>query len=129
MSAITDALVLLAVHGILSIFLQHHISKLPIFVRNFLSVVHVSAPYVATGKTRALTSLTLVDVGKSLSFHIFASPHIAVLPRANLLTISCLQLPSSSKIDPRRLKWSTTSMFLLFSLKLCNSAVDITFVS
>ena len=54
-SSITDLLVLLAVHGILSSLLQHHNSKLSILLLSAFLIVQNSQPYSTTGKTNAFT--------------------------------------------------------------------------
>ena len=54
-SSITDLLVLLAVHGILSSLLQHHNSKLSILLLSAFLIVQDSQPYSTTGKTNAFT--------------------------------------------------------------------------
>ena len=53
-----DWLDLLAVQGTLKIFIQHHISKASIFQCSALFIVHLSHPYMSTGKTIALTRKT-----------------------------------------------------------------------
>ena len=54
-SSITCLFVLLAVHGILSRLLQHHNSKLSIFLLSAFLVVHDSQPFITAGKTNAFT--------------------------------------------------------------------------
>ena len=51
---------LLAVHGILQIFLQHHSSKASILWHSTFFMVHLSHLYMTTGKTIALTVWTLL---------------------------------------------------------------------
>ena len=46
---------LLAVQGTLKSLLQHHSSKASILQRSAYFIVHLSHPYMTTGKTRALT--------------------------------------------------------------------------
>ena len=55
-----DWLGLLAVQGTLKSLLQHHSSKASILQLSFFSVVHLSHPYMTTGKTIALTRQTFV---------------------------------------------------------------------
>ena len=95
-SSITDLLVLLAVHGILSSLLQHYNSKLSILLLSAFLIVQDSQPYSTTGKTNAFTILHFVVSVISLTFHILFSPVIAALPNANRLKISPLQEPESS---------------------------------
>ena len=60
-----DWLDLLAVQGTLKSFLQHHSSKASILQCSAFFTVHLSHPYMTTGKTMALTRRTLV--GKVMS--------------------------------------------------------------
>ena len=78
-SSITDLLVLLAVHGILSSLLQHHNSKLSILLLSAFLIVQDSQPYSTTGKTNAFTILHFVVIVISLSFHILFSPVIGTV--------------------------------------------------
>ena len=55
-----DLLDLLAVQGTLKSLFQHHTSKASIFRCSAFFMVQLSHPYMTTGKTRALTRLTLV---------------------------------------------------------------------
>ena len=56
---------LLAVQGTLKNLLQHHSSKASILQRSTFFTVHLSHPYMTTGKTIALTRWTFV--GKVMS--------------------------------------------------------------
>ena len=56
-----DWLNLLAVQGTLNSLLQHHSSKTSILQHSAFFIVQLSHPYVATGKTIALTRWTSVD--------------------------------------------------------------------
>ena len=60
-----DWLDLLAVQGILKSLLQHHSSKASILRFSAFFIVHLSHPYMTTGKTIALTRWTFV--GKVMS--------------------------------------------------------------
>ena len=60
-----DWLDLLAVQGTLKSLLQHHSSKASVLGRSAFFIVHLSHPYVTTGKTIALTRRTFV--GKVMS--------------------------------------------------------------
>ena len=106
-SLITDLLVLLAVHGILSSVLQHHDSKLSILLLSVFLIVQDSQPYSCTGKTNAFTILHFFVFVISLSFHILFSPVIAALPNVNRLKSSPLQEPESSILAPRKTKSRT----------------------
>ena len=63
-----DWLDLLAVQGTLKCPLQHHSSKAPILQCSAFFTVHLSHPYMTTGKTTALTRWTFVDKIMSLCF-------------------------------------------------------------
>ena len=65
MSFRMDLLDLLAVRGTLKSLLQHHTSKASILLRSAFFTVQLSRPYMATGKTIALTRWTFV--GKVMS--------------------------------------------------------------
>ena len=60
---------LLAVQGTLKSLLQHHSSKASILWRSAFFIVQLSHPYMATGKTIALTRRTFVGNVMSLLFN------------------------------------------------------------
>ena len=86
-----DWLDLLAVHGIRKSVLQHHSSKASILLRSAFFIVHVSHPYMTTGKTIALTRWTFVGKVMSLLFNMLTGLVIIFLPRSKHLLISWLQ--------------------------------------
>ena len=90
-----DGLDLLAVQGTLKSLLQHHSSKVSILRCSAFFTVQLSHPYMATGKTIALTRWTLVGKVMSLLFNKLSRLVIAFLPRSERLLISWLQSPSS----------------------------------
>ena len=61
-----DWLDFLAVQGTLKSLLQHHSSKALFLRRSAFFIVHLSHPYMTTGKTIALTRQTFVDKIKPL---------------------------------------------------------------
>ena len=63
-------------------------------------------PYMTTGKTIALTRLTLVGTVLSLLFKILSRLIIAFLPRSKHLLISKLQSPSTVILEPQKNKVS-----------------------
>ena len=63
---------LLAVQGTLKSLLQHYSSKASILWRSAFSMVQLSHPYMATGKTIALTRQTFVGKVMSLLFNVSA---------------------------------------------------------
>ena len=64
-----DWLDLLAVQGTLKSLLQHHSSKASILWRSAFFTLHLSHPYMTTGKTIALTKWTFVSKVMSLLFN------------------------------------------------------------
>ena len=65
-----DWLDLLAVQGTLKSFLQHHSSKPSILQCSAFFIVHLSHPYMTTGKTIALTRWTFVGKGPFVYTHL-----------------------------------------------------------
>ena len=86
---------LLALQGTLKSLLQHHSSKASTLWHSAFFTVHLSHPYVTTGKTIALTRWTFVGKVTSLLFNMFSRFVIAFLPRSKHLLISWLQSPSA----------------------------------
>ena len=84
-----DWLDLLAVQGTLKSLLQHRSSKASILRHSAFFTVQLSHPYVATGKTIALTRWTLVDKVMSLLLNMLSRLVITFLPRSKRLFISC----------------------------------------
>ena len=71
-----DWLDLLAVQGNLKSILQHHSSKASILRRSAFFAVHLSYPYMTTGKTIALTRRTFVGKVMPLLFNMLSRlPH------------------------------------------------------
>ena len=65
-----DWLDLFAVQGTLKSLLQHHSSKTSILQRSAFFTIQLSHPYMATGKTIALTTWTFVGKVMSMLFNI-----------------------------------------------------------
>ena len=80
-----DWLDLLAVQGILKSLLKHHSSKASILQRSAFFIVQLSHPYMTTGKTIALTTLTFVGKVMSLLFNMLSSIVITFLQGASVL--------------------------------------------
>ena len=76
-----DWLDLLAVHGTLKSLLQHYSSKASILRHSAFFTVHLSHPYMTTGKTIALTRQTFVGKVMSLLFNMLSRLVITFLPR------------------------------------------------
>ena len=72
-------------------------------------MVQFSHPYMATGKTIALTRRTFVGKVMSLLFNMLSSFVIAFLPRNKCLLISWLQSPSAMILEPKKIKSVTIS--------------------
>ena len=86
-----DWLDLLAAQGTLKSLLQHHSSKVSVLWRSAYFIVQPSHPYMATGKTIALTRWTFVDKVMSLLFNMLSRLVIAFLLRSKCFLISWLQ--------------------------------------
>ena len=82
-SFMLDWLDLLAVQGTLKSLLQHHSSKSSTFWHSAFFIVHLSNPYMTTGKTTALTRWTFVGKVMSLLFNMLCRLVITFLPRSN----------------------------------------------
>ena len=104
-----DWLDLLAVQGTLKSLLQHHSSKASILLHSAFFIVHLSHPFMTTGKTIALTRWTFVDKVMSLLFNMLSRLVITFLPRSKHLLISWLQSPSAVILEPSKIKSATVS--------------------
>ena len=104
-----DWLDLLAVQGSLKSLLQHYSSKASILQCSAFFVVHLSPPYMTTGKTIALTIQTYIGKGMSLLFNMPSRLVMAFLPRSKCLLISWLQSPSAVILEPPPIKSLTVS--------------------
>ena len=90
-----DWLDLLAVQGTLKSLLQYHSWKASILQRSAFFIVQLSYPYMANGKSIALTRWTFVGKVMSLLFNMLSRLVITFLPRSKRLLISWLQSPSA----------------------------------
>ena len=104
-----DWLDLLAVQGTLKSLLQHHSSKASILRCLAFFTVQLSHPYMATGKTIALTRQTFVGKVVSQLFNMLSRLVITFLPRSKCLLISWLQPPSAVILEPQKIKSATVS--------------------
>ena len=105
-----DWLDLLAVQGTLTSLLQHHSSKASILQSSAFFTVQLSHPYMATGKTIALTRWSFVGKVMSFPFSMLSRLVIAFLPRSKHLLISWLQSPSAVILEPPKIKSLTVSI-------------------
>ena len=103
-----DWLDLLAVQGTLKSPFQHHSDKASILRCSAFFIVQLSHPYMATGKTIALTRWTFVGKVISLLFNMLSSFVITFLPRSKHLLISWLQSPCAFGA-PEKIKSDTIS--------------------
>ena len=85
-----DWLDLIAIQGTLKRLLQHHCSKASILQCSAFFRVQLSHPYMATGKTIALTRWTFVGKVMSLLWNMLSRLVISFLPRSKCLLISWL---------------------------------------
>ena len=92
-----DWLDLLAVQVTFKSFLQHHSSKASVLQCSAFFMVHLSHPYMTTGKTIALTRWTFVGKVTSLLFSMLSRLVIAFLSRSKRLFILWLHSPSLLK--------------------------------
>ena len=104
-----DWLDLPAVQGTLKSLLQHHSSKASVLRCSAFFIVQLSHPYMATGKTTALTRRTFVGKVMSLLFDMLSRLVIAFLPRRKHLLISWFQSPSAVILEPQKIKSPTVS--------------------
>ena len=76
---------LLAVQGTLKSLFQHHSSKATILWHSAFFIVHLSHPYMTTGKTIALTRQTFVGKVMFLLFNMLFRLVITFLPKSKRL--------------------------------------------
>ena len=107
---------LLAVQGALKSLL-HHGSKASILWCSVFVIVQLSHPYMATGKTIALTRRTFLGKVMSLLSNMLSMFVIAFLARSKCLLIPWLQSPSAVILEPKGIKSVTVS---IVSPSLCH---------
>ena len=94
-----DWLDLLAVQGTLKSLLQHHSSKASILQCSTLFIVHLSHPYMTTGKTRALTTGT----EKERYTHLNAEfQRIASKDKKAFLSDQCKEIEENNRMGKTR---------------------------
>ena len=104
-----DWLDLLAAQRTLKSLLQHLSSEASILQHSAFFIVHLSHPYMTTGKTTALTIQTFVVKVISLLFNMLSRLVITFLPKSKRLLISWLQSPSAVILEPKNIKSLTVS--------------------
>ena len=124
----TSLSVILSCQRFLNIRLRHLLWKTLILFSSFLFIFHVSQPYIKTGFTSVLCSLTLVHRLMLLLLQIFFNFKNTPLALTTLLWMSSVPPPSLETVTPRytnlstsfipRRFTSTSSLFLEF---ICSS--------
>ena len=110
----------LVVQGTLKSLLQHHSSKPSILRHSALFRVHLSYPYITTGKNIALTRWTFFGKVMSLLFNMLSRLVITFLPRSKCLLTSWPQSPSPVILESKKKKSVTVfTVPHLFAMK-CN---------
>ena len=104
-----DWLDLLSVQGTLKSALQHHSSKASILWHSAFFTVHLSHPYMTTGKTIALTRRTFVGKVMSLLFNMLSRLVVTFLTMSKHLLSSWLQSPSVVILESKKIKSDTVS--------------------
>ena len=99
----------LAAQGTLKSLLQNHRTKASIFLHSAFFTVHLSHPYMNTGKTIALTRQTFVGKVIFLLVNMLSRLVITSLPRSKHLLISWLQSLFSVILEPPKIKSDTAS--------------------
>ena len=117
-----DWLDLLVVQRTLKSLLQHHSSKASILQHSAFFTVQLSHPYMATGKTIALTRWTFVSKVMSLLFNRLSRLVIAFLPRSKHLLITWLQSPPAVILEPKKIKSVTIS---IVSPSICHEVMGV----
>ena len=90
---------------------QHHKARASVLLHSAFLMVQLSVPYMATGKTIALTIRTFVSKVVSLHFNMLSRFVIAFIPRSKRLLMSCLQSPSAVILELKKIKSVTFSTF------------------
>ena len=98
-----DWMDLLAVQGTFKSLPQQHSSKVSVLQCSAFFIVHVSHPYMTTGKTIVLTGQTFVGKVMSLLFNVLSRLVTIFLPRNKCLLISWLHSPSTEILEPKKI--------------------------
>ena len=97
----------LAVQRTLENLLQHYQESVLQYSAFFR--VHLSQPYMTSGKTIALTRWAFVGKVISLLLNMLSRLVMTFLPRSKCLLISWLQSPSAVILEPKKIKSDTVS--------------------
>ena len=104
-----DLLDLLTVPGTLKSLLQHHSSKASVLRHSVFFIVHLSHPYMTTGKTIALTRQTFVGKVMSLLFNTPSRMVITFLPGASFNFMAAVTICSDSGAQENQVSVSIVS--------------------
>ena len=91
--------------------LQHHSLKASILQCSTFHMVHLSHPYMTTGRTIALTRRTFVGKVMSLLFNMLSRLVITFVPKSKHLIILWLQSGSAVILEPKKIKSATVFTF------------------
>ena len=111
---------LLAVQGTLKSLLQNHSSKASILWHSAFFMVHLSHPYMTTGKIIALTIWTFVGKIMCLLYNTMSRFVIIFLPRSKHLLTQWQQSPFKGILEPMKIKSVTVS---IVSPSICHKVV------
>ena len=100
---------LLTVQGTLKSLLKHHNTKTSLLLCSAFFIVQLSHPYMAIGKTIALTRWSFVGKVISLLFNMLSRLVRTFLPRSKHILISWLQSPSAVILELQKIKSATVS--------------------
>ena len=94
-------------------------------------IVHLSHPYMTTGKTIAMPRRTFDGKVMSLLFNMLSRLVIAFIPRSKSLLISWLQSPSAVILEPPKIKSATVSTVSpsVFHKVMENRCLDLSFLN
>ena len=115
---------LLAVQETLKSILQHHSSKASILWHSAFFIIQLSYPYLATGKTIALTRCTFISKVMSLLLNMLSRLVITSLPRSTHLLISWLQSPSAVILEPPKIN-KVCHCFHRFPRSICHEVMGL----
>ena len=96
--------------GFSRVFSNTTVQKHQFFCTQLFFIIHLSHPYMTTGKTIALTRRTFVGKVMSLLFNMLSRLVITFFPRSKCLLISWLQSPSAVILEPPKIKSDTVSI-------------------
>ena len=108
--------------GLLRVFSNTIVQKHQFFSTQLFLMVHLSHPFMTTGKTIALTRWIFVRKVMSLLFNMLSKFIIAFLPRSKCFSISWPQSPSAVILEPKKKKSVTVS---IVSPSICHEVMEL----